>query len=116
VNKKILDIVSNRGIQGIAIAQICRTINERGLSYCTTKDCYANSRKRKKQFVPSSVCKYSRTLIFNRIMKMENEDPPRLNTKKERRSDSRQPRGWDWMRGVYLPEWFPVAEYTQEIL
>ena len=89
----------------ISVAQICRTINERGISYCTKKKCYANPRKRNKFVTTQPICKYRLQLIYNKIIKLEEENI--IKTKRIKKTDSRQARGWDWMRACYLIEDFP---------
>lgn len=112
LEKRIIEVVTLR--KGIAVSQICRNINERGLSYCNQKSCYANKGKRERQFIPDPICRFSQKEIRIEINELEEEG--KLKTKRERKTDSWQARGWDWMRGVYLPKDFPVDKLRSKTL
>jgi len=101
--KQIVEIIASK--PGIAVSQICRTLNERGVSYCSKKICYANQRKIDYYGKRPHSCKHDRRKVFKIIDKMEEDS--KIKTRREQKTDTRQNRNWDWMRGCYLPSDYP---------
>lgn len=103
INQQILQLIKKKA--SISFAQICRTINDRGVSYCSKKRCYANPRKRAKWGIRKNACKHQLGGITRRIRKLEEKG--QIKTRREKKTDTRQNRGWDFMNACYLPEDFP---------
>lgn len=90
-------------------------MNDRGISYCRLKACYANPQKKEKYGRRPSSCKYHLKRVREAVRDLEATEPPTIITRMEKQADPRQARMWDWMRACYLPEDYPHDRDTEPL-
>ena len=89
---------------GISCAEICRMLNDKTLIHCVTiYKCkyYLNIRRRNNE--PGLLKEPPCEVKYNEVMQVvrELEAKGLITTKREAKTDGRQPRGWDYFKCCY---------------
>ena len=80
-------------------SEICRELNKKWKYYCGRRVCFANTRKLKTMVTFPSTCEVKRGSVFSAVSSLERKGL--ILTRRERKADMKNPRGWDWFRACY---------------
>jgi len=96
LSMRVLDVVQR---SPMSITAICREINGRYKYFCGHYNCFANARKKKTMITFPCPCDVRRSSVLRAIHELERENLIVIN--REKRTDGKNNRGWDWMKIVY---------------